>query len=312
MVWSGESSRRDADSPALPGAGDRFFTTWVTLMLPPGAIIAGVNVTVGTFRSGRSTGRVPVSSVLLLSSASSTVALASAVTLILYAPSAVPGGMVTVFVEAGDRAPAIRLTPVRLGPSGISAPLGWGTSEKPTSKLFAAWPPRFFSLYVTLTFIPGAALGTVPADATRRSGPTTIGVAMTFTLLAWPGESVSSTELVGFARAMIQYRPGGVPPATCTLFVSVAIAPPASGPTATSPSTTSPGSSSVALFDKYRRDVDAGAAPAGTARFFTTWVTLTFPPGAIDAGVAGTDGTVGSGCTTGSGTARPLFAPLAW
>src|SRR4029450_8957719 len=189
MVWSVDRSRRDADSPAIPGAGDRFFTTWLTLMLPPGAIIAGVNVTVGTFRSGRSTVRVPVSSVLLLSSASSTVALASAVTLILYAPSAVPGGMVPVFGEAGDRAPAIRLTPVRLGPSGISAPLGWGTSEKPTSKLFAAWPPRFFSVYVTLTFIPGVALATVPAAVTSTSGPTMIGVATAFTLLAWAGES---------------------------------------------------------------------------------------------------------------------------
>ena len=93
--------------------------------------------------------------------------------------------MVTVFVK-GAIAPAIKLTPVRLGPSGISAPpgCGCGTSEKPTSKLFAAWPPRFFSVYVTLTFIPGVALATVLAAVTSTSGPTMIGVAMAFTLLA--------------------------------------------------------------------------------------------------------------------------------
>ena len=61
-------------APRCLEPADRFFTTWLTLMLPPGAIIAGVNVTVGTFRSGRSTVRVPVSNVLLLSSASTTVA----------------------------------------------------------------------------------------------------------------------------------------------------------------------------------------------------------------------------------------------
>src|SRR5258705_7462739 len=107
-------------------------------MLPPGAIAAGANVTVGTVRSGRSTVSVPVRNVLLLSSASMTALLASAVTLILYASSVVPAGMVTTFVKA-IVAPAARLTPVRLGPIGLSLPLGWGERAKATSKLLAAW-----------------------------------------------------------------------------------------------------------------------------------------------------------------------------
>ncbi len=94
-------------------------------MLPPGAITAGVNVTVGTVRSGRSTVSVPVRNVLLLSSASMTAPPASAVTLILYAPSVVPAGIVTAFAKA-IVAPAARLTPVRLGPIGMSLPPGLG------------------------------------------------------------------------------------------------------------------------------------------------------------------------------------------
>jgi hypothetical protein len=142
------------------------------------------------------------------------------------------------------------LMPVRAGPIGMSAPLGWGTSAKPTSKLFAAWPPWFFSVYVTLTFIPGVAAATVLAAVASRSGPTMIGVAMALTLLAWVGESDSITELVALARAMIQYLPGAVPPGRVKLRLTVAIAPPPRGATVTSPRTVSPGSSSVASVER--------------------------------------------------------------
>src|SRR5580765_6865310 len=145
-------------------------------MLPPGAITAGVNVTVGTVRSGRSTVSVPVRNVLLLSSASMTAPLALAVTLILYAPSVVPAGMVTAFAKA-IVSPAAKLTPVRLGPIGMSLPPVWGNRAKATSKLVAAWPPWFVSVYITLTFIPGVAVATVLAALRSTSGPTMIGVA---------------------------------------------------------------------------------------------------------------------------------------
>src|SRR5262245_56460209 len=110
---------------------------------------------------------------------------------------------------------------------------------------------------------------------------------------------------------MIQYWPSPSPRGICTLFVTVAIAPPARAPTVTSPSTRSPGSSSVGLFDRYSREVEAPAAPGASARFLTTWVTLTLAPGASTAGVTVTDWTARSGFTTWIiAVDRTLFASL--
>ena len=81
-------------------------------------------------------------------------------------------------------APAPSPATVRPGPMGRSGPPDCGTSTKATSKLAVACPPRFRSVYITLTFAPGAIAVTVDAAVAVRSGPSTIGAAEAPTLFA--------------------------------------------------------------------------------------------------------------------------------
>ena len=97
-----------------------------------------------------------------------------------------------------------------------------------------------------------------------------MGTVVALVLLARVGASTSDTAFVALAWAMIQYTPGAVPAGIWKALVTVAIAPPARGPTGASPSTVSLGASSTGSVERYRRDVDAAAPPAVTARFFTT------------------------------------------
>src|SRR5690349_11122744 len=72
-------NRLELDAGAVPGAGERFLTTWVTLTLPLALLAAGVNVTDVTVRSGRTTLRITVDrNVLFVSSASATALAGSA------------------------------------------------------------------------------------------------------------------------------------------------------------------------------------------------------------------------------------------
>ena len=172
-------------------------------------------------------------------------------------------------------------------------------------------PPWFLTVFVTFTVIPGAvAVGASVAADTTRSGPMMIGVAVAFTLLASVGLSASTTVLVALAWAITKYRPGAVPDGISTLFVTVASAPPASAPTGRSPPSWTSLPSSVASVDRNSRETVAGAPPVATARFFTTWVTLTFVPAAATAGAV-TDVTARSARATVSGTTRMLLASLA-
>ena len=65
---------------------------------------------------------------------------------------------------------AARLTPVRLGPIGISAPLGCGTSEKPTSKLFAASPLTVESIRLSASMATILSPQSAVADEIHRWG----------------------------------------------------------------------------------------------------------------------------------------------
>src|SRR2546426_5025603 len=101
-----------------------FFTVYVTVTLPFGRVAAGVNVTDGTVRSGRTTLSTPVvSRSLFASSASSTAPALSAVTRMRYRPGVVSAGIRTV-LGPGTLRPGPALTAVRVGPIGTSAPVG--------------------------------------------------------------------------------------------------------------------------------------------------------------------------------------------
>src|SRR5678809_1570402 len=83
-LWFDDSRSREEDEPPWPGTGAVFFTTCVTVTLPPGRVAGGANVVLGTVRSACTTLSRPVRTVLLVSSASGTVSPESVITRIRY------------------------------------------------------------------------------------------------------------------------------------------------------------------------------------------------------------------------------------
>src|SRR4029077_6630864 len=143
-------NRPEVDAGAVPGAGERFLTTWVMETLPLARLVAGVNVTDCTVRSGRTTLRMTADrNVLLVSSASTTALAGSAMKRSLYRPAGKSGGRKTLLVSEAEVAPAFSTMAVLVGPTGMSAPFGTpaavtGTRAKPTLNV-AATPPWFFT-----------------------------------------------------------------------------------------------------------------------------------------------------------------------